>query len=223
MVFKAVLFDLGLTLIRTAAFPEIYRRILSHFKIGATIDDIVQAQKKTENEFDISTYDKNRRKEFWTAYNISVLNKLGMEDKAVFVAEQIDTLWWEYSKVEVYPDVEPTLSGLKAKELKIGLVSNGFQQDLDYILVKVGLKKWFDVISSIESCNCAKPEKQIFLYALSNLGIEPSEALFVGDSILQDYEGASAVEIKPVLIDREGKFPSQYTKIQSLTELLTII
>jgi putative hydrolase of the HAD superfamily len=223
MPLKAVLFDLGLTLIHTASFPEIYRRILARYGVMVSIDDIVCAQKETENMFDTSTYDESQRKTFWTNYNISLLEKLGVKENTRFLAEQIDELWWTCSHVQLYPDVEPTLSGLKAKGLKLGLVSNGFQRDLDHVLGELDLEKWFDVVVCIDSCNCAKPDKQIFLYALDKLGVSPSEAMFVGDSVLQDYEGALGVGIKSVLIDREGKLPSNYNKVASLTDLLTIL
>jgi putative hydrolase of the HAD superfamily len=223
MPLKAVLFDLGLTLIQTASFPEIYRRILSRFDVTVSIDDIAKAQKETEIEFDTATYDENRRKEFWTEYNTSILEKLGVKENTVFLAEQIDKLWWECSLLELYSDVEPTLSGLKAKGLKLGLVSNGFKQDLDHVLGELGLKKWFDAVVCIESCNCAKPDKEIFLYALDKLEVKPSDALFVGDSVEQDYEGAMNVGIRSYLIDREGTIPGQYNKIARLTDLLAIV
>jgi 2-haloalkanoic acid dehalogenase type II len=223
MPLKAVLFDLGLTLIHTASFPEIYRQILANFDVTVSLGAIANAQKETEGEVDTSIYDESRRKEFWTNYNVSLLKKLGVKENTVFVASQIDELWWTCSHVQVYPDVEPVLSGLRAKGLKLGLVSNGFQRDLDYVLGKLELKRWFDAVVCIDSCSCAKPDKSIFLYALKQLGIEPSEAVFVGDSIVQDYEGAFAVGIKAYLIDREGKFPSNYNKIGCLTDLLTLI
>jgi 2-haloalkanoic acid dehalogenase type II len=223
MPLKAVMFDLGLTLIRTAPFPEIYRQILSRFEITASLDDIGCAQKETESEFDMSTYDERHRKEFWTNYNVSLLEKLGVEENTVFVAHQIDALWWGCSHVQVYPDVEPTLSELKTRGLKIGLVSNGFKQDLDYVLDELGLEKWFDAIVCIDSCNCAKPDKRIFLYTLDKLGVSPSEAVFVGDSVLQDYEGALGAGIKPYLIDREGKPPSRYDTIASLTDIIALV
>jgi putative hydrolase of the HAD superfamily len=221
MALKAVLFDLGLTLIGTASFPEIYRRILAKFEIKVSVEDIIRAQKETEGEFDMLTYDEKHRKEFWTRYNDALLEKLGVEENRLFVASQIDELWWSFSHVQVFPDVEPTLAMLKEKGLKIGLVSNGFKQDLDHVLGELDLENWFDAIVCIDSCNCSKPDKRIFLYALEKLGIWPSEAIFVGDSVLQDYEGASAVGIKPYLIDREGKLPNNYDTIKSLTELLT--
>jgi REG-2-like HAD superfamily hydrolase len=223
MALKAVLFDLGLTLTKTASFPEIYRRILAHFGVTVSTDDIVRAQKETESEFDVADYDENRRKEFWTNYNVSLLKKLGVKENTVFLAAQIDELWWECSHVQVYPDVEPTLSQLRAKGLKLGLVSNGFKQDLQHVLGELGLEKWFDVVVCIDSCNCAKPDKEIFLYALDKLGVKASEALFIGDSVVYDYEGAMNVGIKSYLIDREGKISNQYNKIASLTELLNIV
>ncbi|MGD9131182.1 MAG: HAD family hydrolase [Candidatus Bathyarchaeota archaeon] len=223
MPLKAVLFDLGLTLIRTSSFPEIYRRILARFGVTASLDDIARAQNATESEADTSTYDESRRKEFWINYNVSLLKKLGITENTVFLAGKIDELWWECSHVQVYSDVELTLSGLMDKGLKLGLVSNGFKKDLDHILGELGLERWFDVVVCIESCNCAKPDKEIFLYALDKLGAEPHEAVFVGDSVEQDYEGAFNVGIRPFLIDREGKYPNHFNKIASLTELLTII
>ena len=223
MALKAVLFDLGLTLIRTASFPEIYRQILARFGVTASFDEIARAQEATECEADTSTYDESHREEFWTNYNVSLLKKLGVTDNVVFLATQIDELWWENSHLGVYPDVEPTLSQLKAKDLNLGLVSNGFKQDLKHVLGELGLEKWFDVVACIDSCNCAKPNKEIFLYALNKLGIKPSEALFIGDSVVHDYEGALNVGIRPLLIDRKGKIHKGYDKIESLTELLTRI
>ena len=77
MALKAVLFDLGLTLTKTASFPEIYRRILARFGVKVSTDDIVQAQKATESEFDVADYDENRRKEIWTKYNLPLPRALG--------------------------------------------------------------------------------------------------------------------------------------------------
>jgi putative hydrolase of the HAD superfamily len=222
MLLKAILFDLGLTLIYTDSFPKIYKKILTRFEIGVSLDDIIQAQKKTEGEFDTS-YDENQRKEFWTNYNRVLLENLGVEHNKAFVATQIDELWWEYSNVQIYPDVKSTFIGLKAKGLKLGIVSNGFKKDVNHVLGEFNLEKWFDAIITIDSCNCAKPKKEIFVYALNKLGIQPQEAIFVGDSVLHDYEGALKVGIKPFLIDREGKIQSKFDTITNLEELLIIV
>ena len=223
MAIKAVLFDLGFTLSKTASFSKIYRDILESFGIEVTVGDITCALRETENQFYITNYSAEVRKEFWIRYNTSVLERLGIKENTVFLASQIDELWWEYSNLQLYADVEPMLSKLKAKGLKLAIVSNGFKQDLEYVLGKLDLKKWFDVVVCIDSCDCAKPEEEIFLYALKKLKTKPSETIFVGDSIVFDYEGARNVGIKSLLIDREGKLPSSYDKITSLVEILTFV
>ncbi|MBT8171544.1 HAD family hydrolase [Candidatus Bathyarchaeota archaeon] len=223
MSIKAILFDLGLTLIRTLSFPEIYKQILELFKISVSVDEIIVSQNKTALDCDTSSYEIKGRKQFWTTYNIRLLEKLGVEENKLFVASQIDELWWDYSGVHLYSDVESTLSKLKAKKLKIGLVSNGYKKDLDHVLGELDLEKWFDSIICIDSCNCAKPNKKIFLYALEDIGIQADEAIFVGDSIEYDYKGASKVGIKPYLIDRDGKIQGNYDKIGSLTELVALV
>ena len=223
MTLKAVLFDLGLTLIHTVSFPEIYRRILVKFNVNVSINDIIEAQNSTATEFDISTYNKHRREEFWVGYNVTLLKKLDIQENIVFLANQIDELWWIFSDVQLYPEVESTLSELKAKDLKLGLISNGFKKDITYVLEKLKLEKWFDSVVCIDSCNCAKPDNQIFLFALDQLAIKSSEAIFVGDSISHDYEGALGVGIKPYLIDREGKYSDNYNRIENLTDLLGVV
>lgn len=223
MTLKAVLFDLGLTLIHTVSFPEIYRRILAKFNVNISINDIIEAQNSTATEFDISTYNKHRREEFWVDYNVTLLKKLDIQENIVFLANQIDELWWIFSDVQLYPDVENTFSELKAKGLKLGLISNGFKKDITYVLEKLKLEKWFDSVVCIDSCNCAKPDNQIFLFALDQLAIESSEAIFVGDSISHDYKGALGAGIKPYLIDREGKYSDNYNRIENLTDLLGVI
>lgn len=223
MSLKAVMFDLGLTLIRTASFPEIYQRILESFDVKVSVGAIIKAQNETEKEFDVSKYKENNRQEFWTNYNTVLIKKLGVKEKVVFLASQIDELWWRFSHVQVFDDVEPTFSELKNRGLKIGLVSNGFQKDLDHVLSELNLEKWFDSVVCIDSCNCAKPSKKIFLYALDDLGINPNETVFVGNSIKQDYDGALSVGIRPFLIDRDKKNSNQYNTINSLTDLLTIL
>jgi HAD superfamily hydrolase (TIGR01549 family) len=220
---KAFLFDVGLTLTKTAPFPEIYRRILARFGVEVSVEDVLGAQKATGSEFDAADYSINGRKEYWTEYNAALLEKLGLKERRIFLAEKIDELWWENSILQVYPDVEPTVSRLRAKGLKLGIVSNGLRKDLEHVLEKLRLRKWFDVIVGLDSCNCAKPNKEIFLFALDKLGLQPSEVVFVGDSVENDYEGALNIGIKSFIIDREGKIPNQYDKIETLTDLLALV
>ena len=52
-----------------------------------------------------------------------------------------------------------------------------------------------------------KPHESIFLAALDLLGVEAADAAMVGDSVEDDIEGAAALGMRAVLIDREGRHP----------------
>ena len=53
----------------------------------------------------------------------------------------------------------------------------------------------------------AKPHETIFRAALALLEVEPEEAAMVGDSLEDDVEGARALGMRALLVDREGRYP----------------
>jgi putative hydrolase of the HAD superfamily len=159
--------------------------------------------------------------EFWVKWNAQVLKRLGIRRNMPFLAEEMTKLWWHYSDVELYPDVEKTLRLLKQSGLKIGLITNGLESDVRDILPKVGLTEIFDVEVASNTIGKMKPSKEVFLHALKKLDVLPHEALFVGDMIKHDYEGARESGINALLIDREGNVEeTNVEKIGNLTELL---
>lgn len=81
----------------------------------------------------------------------------------------------------------------------------------------------FDVVVGVDTCGRGKPDKEIFHYALSKLHVGPKEALFIGDSIKYDYEGARGAGLKSLIIDRKAKTPKNVDTIRSLTEVLSLI
>lgn len=217
--FKAVLFDLGGTLIRTVEIKEIYRRILEVYGVQVFSQEIAKAHKENEKEFDIE--DMIKWKEgFWAKWNARMLERLGIDKNREFLARKIDELWWNYAELEIYPDVSETFAQLKDKGVKTGIVTNAFKKDYQQILQKLAWTNCFDITVGIDACNKAKPDKAIFLYAVNKLGIRPEEAIFVGDSVKHDYEGAKKAGLKPLIIDREGKAITDVETIRSLAELL---
>jgi putative hydrolase of the HAD superfamily len=51
-----------------------------------------------------------------------------------------------------------------------------------------------------------KPHPTIFQAALERLDVEPADAVMVGDSIEDDVEGANAVGMRGLLLDRENRY-----------------
>lgn len=170
-------------------------------------------------EFDVNEMVKLGQK-YWTEWNSRILERLGIQQNKEFYARKIDELWWKYAELEVYPDVMEVLTELKIKKIKTGIVTNGFEKDCKQILQTLDLTNYFDVIVGSDSCNKAKPDKAIFLYAINKLYVRPEEAIFVGDSVKSDYEGAKNAGLKPILINRKEKVVVNAEAITSLTDVL---
>ena len=72
---------------------------------------------------------------------------------------------------------------------KLGLVTNGDGDAQRGRLRTAGLEEYFESIVISDEAGYAKPAREIFDIALSELGVTAHEALFVGDSIEHDYLG----------------------------------
>ena len=215
---KAVLFDLGGTLVHTTEIPEVYKRILEAHGIKRSLGEISLAHGETEKNLDIQKL-ATLFEEYWIRWNLQILKRLGIHDNARTLAKTIAERWWNYSDIKLYPDVMETLKQLRNLGLKIGLVTNGLESDYRQILRKTGLFKFFDVTVGIDTVGKMKPHKDIFLYALNKLKVSPSETLFVGDQLEYDYEGAKKAGLRPLLIDRDDVIHSKAEKIRNLKEI----
>jgi HAD superfamily hydrolase (TIGR01549 family) len=175
-----VLFDLGGALVRIEDPPEVHRRILESYGVKVSCGDAAKAHSENEKGFDAAEM-AEMGSVFWVKWNIKLLERLGIEENKEFLAKKIDELWWDYARLEVYPDVMETLIHLKNRGIKLGIVTNGLQKDYRQILGKLALADYFDVVVGVDTCAKAKPDKEVFLYAINKLGVTSDEALFVGD------------------------------------------
>jgi putative hydrolase of the HAD superfamily len=100
--------------------------------------------------------------------------------------------------VTPYDDVLPGLTRLRERTL-IGSVSNG-NADLQTI----GLSHHFKVSVAAHQLGCAKPDAAIFHAACRELGVVPADAVYVGDDILLDVQGAQRAGLRAVWMNRTG-------------------
>jgi putative hydrolase of the HAD superfamily len=109
---------------------------------------------------------------------------------------------------------------------KLGIVSNfAIPECIDKLLKKNGLNNLFDVIIVSATVNKRKPSPEIFEKALTKLDVTAENAVFVGDTVDADVEGAKSAGMKAVYIERrpqkESTCPDQ--TIKSLDELLVAL
>jgi len=100
--------------------------------------------------------------------------------------------------VKPYDDVLPGLLKLKQQVL-LGTISNG-NADLEVI----GLAHHFKVSLAAADFGKAKPDPGIFRAACTTLGVQPSEAVYVGDDLKLDVEGAQRAGLRAVWLNRTG-------------------
>ena len=115
-----------------------------------------------------------------------------------------DRLFAHYASApawRVYPEVPEVLAALRARGLALAVVSN-FDSRLPPLLDALGLGSFFDAVVCSGAVGAAKPDGAIFAHALAALGVEASEALHIGDSRVNDYDGARAAGIEALLVDR---------------------
>ena len=124
----------------------------------------------------------------------------------------------------VYLDenTEQLLRTLRGK-YKMGIISNfAIPECIDKLLKNHGLEKMFDAIVVSGAVNKRKPSPEVYEHALQVLGVSASETVFVGDTLDADIEGAKAVGIKAVYIQRRLEKTENVTPdhtIKSLAEL----
>jgi putative hydrolase of the HAD superfamily len=99
-----------------------------------------------------------------------------------------------------------TLRTLKARGLKIALVSN-FDGRLHRVVAELGLRPSFDAVIVSSEAGWAKPSPRIYAAALAALGVDPGEALMVGDRPNEDIAGATAAGLQALLYDPRGHAP----------------
>lgn len=122
-----------------------------------------------------------------------------------------------------FPESEMVLHGLRDRGQGVHLVSNNSDY-LPLLLRNLGWEAKFDSVTYSQEVGVSKPNPRIFQAALDRAGKPPIEALYVGDSLRHDVEGASAAGLRSVLIDRKGLgAPPGVTTIRDLHAVLELL
>ena len=114
------------------------------------------------------------------------IGELKMRIRDSFVAES----------VVGFASARPLLSAL-AGNFKIAVVSN-FYGNLDRVIADAGFKSAVSVTADSGLLGFYKPDPRIFAASLSKLGLEPHDAIMVGDSIKKDCAPAREIGMRTV-------------------------
>ena len=215
---EAVLLDVDFTLFRPGPElgPEGYERIGARHGLTlvperyerARVTALADLQQHPELVHD---------EELWIRFTEDIVRGMGgAGDGARRCAADVVREWERHENFFLYDDALPTLAELRRHGLRIGLVSNG-QRDLDEFARHHGL----DVDACVGSLRHGhvKPHRSIFDAALEALAAEPQDAAMVGDSYADDIEGARALGMRAILLDRDGLHVGEPDRIDTLLAL----
>jgi putative hydrolase of the HAD superfamily len=218
MPVRAVLFDVDFTIAKPGPDlgPEGYRRLGERFGLSLDPERYAEARARAVGTLERHP-ELDHDEEVWVLFTEQIIRGMGGDsDRAYECAVEMTRAWEHAHNFQIFEDVLPVLSDLRARGLKLGLVSNT-GRDLGAFVAHHGLDVDAFVSSGVHGKT--KPHPTIFLAVLELLDIEPGDAVMIGDSLEDDVEGAKAAGIHGLLLDRENRYPEVEDK---LTDLLSL-
>ena len=104
-------------------------------------------------------------------------------------------------RIRCSASAQAMLESLREPGLKTGVVGNSWPDPARVLRAdaeRYGLAPLLDVQVWSEEVGARKPEPAIFLRALAELGVDPTDAMFVGDRLDTDVQGAASVGMSTV-------------------------
>lgn len=229
---RAVFFDAGHTLLH--AWPsvgEIYSREAAALGVNVDAGLMGSAFSKVfaDNEADLAAHSigapasDEQDAEMWR----SIVHRVQARTPEL---SSLDSEAWYLRLYErfgqadhwrLYPEVESVLKDLRARGLKIGVISN-WSTRLRHIAQETGLDKLVDFIVASSEAGARKPDPHIFHVALHRAGVSPGNSVHVGDQVEDDVRGAERMGITPVFLWRKAGSPPTLngtSVIRDLSEL----
>lgn len=134
--------------------------------------------------------------------------ELGGEAASIAAASLLPTLL-DSLRFTVFPEVPAALERWRAGGARLVVASN-WDVSLHALLEQVGLRDRLDGVVTSAEVGASKPSGELFAAALALAGAESWQAVHIGDSLLEDAEGAAAAGIGAVWLRRSnGASPAE--------------
>ena len=204
---KAVIFDYVGTLVNCKSYTmdaskeKLYKALLNEgFDVAK--DSFMKAYGVAHEKYRKLRYEQLREvtNAVWVAEALARLGfELTPDDSRVkaalkvFFQDFIDTL-------ELREGAKKLLKQAQGR-YKVGLISNFTYAPVIYSsLRQVGINLFFNAVVVSEENGWRKPSKQIFQVALDKLQVQANQAVYIGDSPIEDIKGAKEAGLKAVFV-----------------------
>jgi putative hydrolase of the HAD superfamily len=205
----AVTFDVTGTLIHCPRLGELYSEVLGRHGIAVAPAEALRLINLVWREMACSADPSHDRftahpdgpRGWWQRFVCRLCEHLDVPPPSPFAAAELFHRAGGAEAWEVYPEVPAVLDALRARGLRLGVISN-WDTRLPEVLRQLDLAGRFDAVVYSAAVGIEKPDSRIFRRALRDLGVEARAALHVGDSRLEDLEGAIAAGMRALLLLR---------------------
>ncbi|CAN5864172.1 hypothetical protein BH20CHL4_BH20CHL4_11570 [soil metagenome] len=106
-----------------------------------------------------------------------------------------------YGGYRVFGDVVPALQRLREAGVKRAVISNA-DDDVTELCTQMAFAHEMNLIVTSAIVGYEKPDERTYRAALGPLGIDPADALHIGDQPRSDVAGALQIGMRAALIDR---------------------
>ena len=171
---RAVIFDFDATIADTAS-DIIESKLYAMSQLG---------QPEPDRDLVKALLGMNTRDSFYVFSDMS--NEVMVDEAVDLFHRQALRLALERPR-RFFGGVSETLDELRRRRIKIGLTGNRRAGDLNLIIESWGLSDIVEAAVTFDSVKRGKPAPDMALEALNELGVDPEEAIIVGDA-LHDIE-----------------------------------
>ncbi len=192
-MYKAIIFDLDNTLINYTQCE-------------------LESMKRTCNDHSLFNQDAAQWELFWQTYlvhnerywidfvtggSIKTINdvlKFSFRDtlnlEEILHSKLSDTYWNYFCNTCFFENGAEQLLEHTREKYQLGIITNGISSSQRTRLRAGNIDSLFQSIVISDEVGIRKPKKEIFEMALNELNVSHKEALFVGDSLQDDYQGS---------------------------------
>lgn len=219
---RAIVFDLDNTLTDFMKMKEA--------AINAAIDGMIDAGfqlPRAQLRERVDAIYREQGLEFQRVFDELLQREFGEVDPKILASGIVAYRKARESALVLYPHVQMTLLELARRGIRLGVVSDAPRLQVWMRLCALGLQHVFDTVVTFDDTGERKPAPAPFQEVLRRLGVEPGEALMIGDWAERDVVGAKSLGMRTVFARYGDTFETQHSgadwDIDDVLELIGIV
>ena len=190
-------------------------------------DALAQRWRAKQLQYSLLRSLMGRHRDFWLVTGDALVNAaagLGLD----LTPQRRNRLMDAYLTLAAFPDVRPGLEALKARGVKLAILSNGEPRMLEAAARSAGIDALLDTIISVEEVKIFKVSPRVYNLGPERLGVDQSALGFVSSNAW-DVAGAASAGLTTFWIQRTAGEPPEelgfeaHHVVSAITDLAPLV